>query len=174
MAGPMSAARSDGREPLREPFVRQAPVEPDQKYAIPDSERDRGMDYCWAATKIRGVQSPRLSAFIRAGWQPARAAAHPRLSGLDIHIDPTLVELGVMQAPNPDGPVILDDQMLMVRPKSLSDEARRQDKERARRQIDDHMTRLDQNSRRHIGDRTRLSRSYGPADEAPSDSEMEI
>ncbi len=170
------SARDEGRDQPRE-FVRQRPREPHEKFDLPDGTAERGMDYLWAAVKIPYTtqRSPRLDDFRRSGWQFARAADFRELSGLDRNVSDRFVELGIDQVVKPDDPVIRDNLVLMMRPKNLSAEAAKEDKDRAQRQISEHLRQQKERSERAIGaGRTRMTRQYGPADEAPSDQDTEI
>src|SRR5690349_5181840 len=85
------AARSDNRDSGRE-FMRLKPREPHMKYDVPTNRRVPGMDYCWAATKIRGMPNPKFGEKWRAGWRPVPAKDLPELSGLDLNPDQVLVD----------------------------------------------------------------------------------
>ena len=169
------ASREDGREPIR--AARRRPREEHEKYDI-EGGRQRGMDYIWAATKIPYTtqRSPRLPAFRRAGWEFCRAADHPDLSGYQPgEGNARMIELGIDDEVRADDPVIQNGLVLMMRPKSLSQEAEAEDKARAKGQIEDYMLTLRQKSERAIGpQRTRMARTYGPADEAATDAEVEM
>lgn len=179
MAGPISSARADAERAMdrdngRE-YVRVRPRDPHEKYNIPPNEMKAGFDYFMAATKIRGMPNPRFNEYTRAGWRAARAEEHPSLSGLDLHHDQALIDLGIVRDVKPSDPVIVDDLMVMLRPKSMSQESRAEEEKRAARQINDHLSTLRNKSNREIGEKnTRVSRQYGPPDEAPSDSEVEF
>jgi hypothetical protein len=163
------ASRDEGRANARD-AVRMRPREPHEKYTLDPKSRARDRDYVFVATKIRGAPNPRLGEFYRAGWRPERAIDFPELSDFGLY-DPTLVEMGVVPKVNPDSPVIRDDQMLMGRPKPLSAAAVKEDEDRARRQLEEHLRQQRDRSRAAIGDRTRISRTYGPNDIVPDDEE---
>lgn len=180
MAGPMSSAtrphaeRENGRDDGRD-YIRVRPREPHEKYYVPTSEMKPGFDYFLAATAVRGMPNPRFNEYTRAGWKPARAGDHPAMSGIDLQHDPALVEMGIVKEVKPDGLVHVDNLLLMMRPKAMSQESRAEEEKRANRQINDHLSTLRNKSNRAIGEKnTRVSRQYGPADEAPSDADVEM
>ncbi len=165
------ATRDDGREAPRDP-VRIRPREPHEKYDIDPSQKARGMSYVWVATSIRGAPNPRLGQYMRAGYRPCRAADHPELSDYGLY-DQSLVDMGVVPQVQADSPVVLDNQMLVSRPKPLTDKAVGEREAAAERQMDDHMRRIREKSEREIGaGRTRLSRRYGPNDIVPDEDEV--
>lgn len=158
---PSDTAREEVRAPFREisGYTRIRPPEPHEKYQLDPSERARGMDYFLAAVTVRGAPNrDRLNDFYRAGWKPARAADHPRMSGYDIQGTAELEAFGIKKI-GPDDPVVINGLMLCQRPKELSDESRRELDQAANRQIDDHLASLSRRSERHIGARTRIQRS---------------
>lgn len=180
MAGQMSnairpdATRGEDRDTGRE-YARIKPREPHEKYAIPANRRQAGMDYFLAAVKIRGMPNPRFTDYWRAGWRPVKASALPEMSGIDLNPDQSLVDLGIVRAVNPDDPIILDDLMPMMRPKQMSEASAAEQASRAAQQVDDHLRTQRDKSTRAVGAKnTRIQRHYGPADEAPSDSEVEM
>ncbi len=165
--------RSDGREE----FVRARPREAHERFNLDPRQKIPGMDYFWAAAKINGQPNPRFIETLRAGWQPVKAADHPELSGLDVRIDPRLIELGLVPEKRPGDPIEDRGLMLMMRPKQLSVASRAEDERRATGQFSDHMNRLNQSSRRGIGDKTQMSRrrtsGAPPSDMIPDDAELE-
>lgn len=171
-ARPDPGPRDDGRE---QQFRRVRLRDPSEKYNITKSEMQRGMDYFWAATDIRGMKNPRFGDYYRAGWRPVAAEAFPELSGLDIQADPALVALGIIPEVKKDGPIIRDGLMLMTRPIQMSAESEARLKKDASDQLENHLRTVRGRSERQIGrERTRVSRNYGPPDEAPSDQEVEM
>ena len=166
--------RHDERDSGRE-FIRVRPREPHEKYAVPQSQMKRGMDYFWAATKLRGMPNPRFSDYWRAGWRPVKAADFPDLSGLNLRPDQALIDLGIVQDVQPDGQIILNDLMLMMRPAAMTAEAQAEQDRLAEKQVNDHLRLQREKSNRAIGPgRTRISRQFGPPDEVPSDAEVEM
>jgi hypothetical protein len=165
------ATRDDGRGELRDP-VRLRPREPHEKYDLDPSQMKRDQSYVWVATKIRGAPNPRLGQYMRAGYRPCRAADHPELSDFGLY-DQTLVDMGVVQQINADSPVVLDDQMLVSRPKHLTAQAVKQTEQAAEQQYNDHLRRIREKSEREVGKATRISRRYGPADIVPDDGDLE-
>lgn len=184
MSGPISQAakpvtsmpKDSQRDPVRPEFrenIRQKPREPHEIYHIDRQDFPRGMDLTWAAVKVRGAPNQdRLNEFIRTGWRPARAQDFPEHSGYDVNANysKTLIDLGFARRVEPDDPVINRDQMLMVRPKQMSEESRSEDQARADGQINDHLNRLRQVSARQIGARnTTVQRQVTRSDRAPPD-----
>lgn len=168
------ASRDELRSPDRE-WARERPIEPSEKFDLTRFQLDPKMDFLFAGTRIpyTTLKNPRLDQFRRAGWAFARAADFPELSGYKPgdKADRRLIELGLESEVRADDPVILDNNVLMMRPKRLSDEARRELDAAARRQITDHLRKQKENSERQIGtNRTRVSRTYDRPDEAPSDA----
>lgn len=186
MAGPISAsAKSVPSNTERavtrdDEYVRQRPREPHEIYEIDRRHQPRDMDLMWAAVKVRGAPNQeRLNDFIRTGWRPALAADYPEHSGFDVKHSQSLIDMGFARDIKPDDPVINRDLMLMVRPKQMSRQSREEDKARADRQIDEHMNRLRQSSRRAIGDKTLVSREMtrhldAPPDLVSEDSDVEM
>lgn len=172
------ASRDDGRTQDRD-FVRQRPRDPSEKYDLRGQRLDPKMSYFWASLKIpySSQRNPRLDSFRRAGWQFARAADFPEQSGYrpGKEVNERFVELGIDDKVSADDPVIRDNLVLMVRPKVMTDEAEREQKVEASRQINDHLRQQKDRSVKAIGEnRTTMSRHVGPADEAPSDAAAEI
>lgn len=173
--------RDEGREDHRD-FIRHKPREPHEKFELPKNAKvPRGMDFMWGSLRIpySTQRNPRLSQFRQAGWQFARAADFPELSGYkpEAEVNQRFIELGIDQEVRPDDPVVMDNQsVLMMRPKTLSQQAETEDKRRAATQINDFLTTQRKRSVAAIGEgRTRMTRTYGPGgDEAPSDAEVEI
>lgn len=176
---PSDTARDDGREEFRDDdYVRVKPREPHEKYDLPRGTAQRGMDYLWAATRIpyTTLKSRRLDEFRRAGWKFARAADFQELSGYRPRdqVNRRFVELGIDDDVRADDPVILDNSVLMMRPKALTAEAERERDQAAANQINDHLRRQREKSEREIGKNyTQMRRHYGPSDEAPSDQAAE-
>lgn len=170
-------ARDTGRD-----FHRERPPEPHEKFELPAARREGGMDYFWASLKVPHSDrlNPRLDTFRRAGWRFARAADFPEHSGYrpEGEVNDRFVELGIERRVQPDDPVVIDNaSVLMMRPKRLSAEAKAEQDDRARSQIDDYMNTLRQRSIREIGEsRTRVHRRVqrNASDEAASDAETEI
>jgi hypothetical protein len=169
------AERSDGRESLRDPLADwgyQKPVPRHLRFELEDGARKKGFDYFWAALKIGGMPNPRLGEYWRAGWRPARAEDYPKLAGLDLKVDPRMVELGYMNIPKGGDPIIDGDLMFCLRPEQLSRESRRQDKAEADSALYDRTEALRAQSVRAIGARTRMDRKFTqgiPPDQVPDD-----
>jgi hypothetical protein len=156
---PRDAARDAGRDQIR-----QRPREPHEKYYVDPKRIPKGYAAQWIATKVRGAPARSMGNFFRAMWKPARAEDFPELSDFGLY-DQSMVDMGVVPKINPDGPVVLDDQMLVLRPKKFSADADREREAHGRRQMEDHFRLVRERSERDIGPhRTRLSRTYGPQD----------
>lgn len=171
------AERRDERTDGRDEFVRVRPREPHERYMIEPRKLKRDMDYQWAAAKVSGQPNPRFIEHLRAGWQPVKAEDYPELAGLDVRIDPRLVELGLVPDKRPGDPIEDRGLMLMMRPKTLSTASRAEEEHRATGQFSDHMNRLNHTSRRAIGDKTQLSRrrtsGAPPEGMIPDDADLE-
>jgi hypothetical protein len=164
----IDATRDDLRAPVRDP-VRYRPREAHEKYHLTEREIPKGMDATWVATAVRGARTRRIGEFIRGQWKPARAADFPQFSDYGL-FDQSLVDMGVVQDVKPDSPVVLDDQMLMLRPQHFSKAAKIEQEEAARRQFEEHMKRVYDRSAREIGpQRTFVRHNYGPNDIVPDD-----
>jgi len=167
-ANGFDATRDSYREPIRE-APRYKPREPHEKYQVPESSIPKGMDAIWVATKVMGAKSPRLGEFVRSGWRPARAEDFPEHSDYQL-FDQSLIDMGIVPEVKPDGPVILGDQMLVLRPKHHTKRAEIEREEAARKQFDEHMKRVYDRSAREIGpQRTFVRHNYGPNDIVPDD-----
>jgi hypothetical protein len=181
VARPPAPSADDGRDRGRMDaraeagFTRMRPREDHERYGIEKSARQKGMDYFWGAVKIKGQPNPRFTEFLRAGWQIVRAADFPDLSGLRNTADPRLIELGYLKKVQDDDPIVDRDLMLLVRPNTLSDVARREEETKANRQVDDQMNRLRSSSKRAIGDKTQISRHVERgANLVPDDDDVEV
>ena len=164
---PEPGPRDDGRE-----FQRIKAREPHTKYQVDADRMQKGMDYAWWATEVRGMKNPKFADYYRAGWRPVAAKDFPELSGLDLKIEPALLELGIVPDVKPDAPIIRDGQMLMIRPKSMSQEARKKMDDEARGQVDNYLRTLRGKSERAVGPQN--TRIYRGVDEVPSDHEVEV
>jgi hypothetical protein len=169
-----SSGRDDGRS---KEFMRVRPREPHERYDVDPKLLKPGMDYRWVSLSCRGEPNPQLTDTFRSGWLPARAEDFPQHSGIDAYLNPMLVELGHQKQINPDDPVIDRNLMLCVRPMEFSDQSRREDEAAADKQVDDHMRHLNNQSRRAIGDKTRISRRVTrgvvPDGLIPDDADLE-
>jgi hypothetical protein len=151
----------------------EAPIDRHMRFEMEESAKRAGFDYFWAAMTIAGQPNPRVGEYWRAGWRPARAKDYPRQSGLDLDVDPRLVELGFMKKVLPDDPIVDGGLVLCLRPMQYSLQSRKNDRYEADKALYDKTEALRQQSRRAIGDKTQLSRTYTrgiPPDQIP-DSE---
>lgn len=172
---PADADRTGERQPARDPLADwgyQKPVPRHLRFELEDSARKKGYDYLWAALKIGGQPNGRLGEYWRAGWRPARAEEYPKIAGLDLKVDPRMVELGYMKIPQGADPIIDGDLMFCLRPEQLSHESRRQDQAEADRALYDRTEPLRQQSLRAIGNKTRMERKFTrgiPPDQVPDE-----
>lgn len=162
-------ARSVERDPIAD-WGYERPIERHLRFEMEQSAQKAGFDYFWAATKIAGQPNPKMGEYWRAGWRPARAADYPRLSGLDLNVDPRMVELGFMKKVKDDDPIIDGDLMLCLRPMQLSNQSRKNDQYEADKALYDKTEALRQQSLRAIGEKTQMSRRFTrgiPPDQVP-------
>ena len=137
------------REPTRTPARQSSrfftPPEVHEKYHIPTEMMDPAYDYMWQPTRIAGQSNQRkLSEFHRSGWDFAKASDFPELSGYGTDYPAGMVERGLLHKLTEDEPMEVDDQILLMRPKELSREARKRDREKAYNQVENQMKRLNQ------------------------------
>lgn len=174
-----SGARDDGRSDERE-FARARPIEAHEKFEIPHNRMKRNMSYVWAALRIpyTTLRSRRLNDFRGGGYQYARAADYPELSGYkpEAQVNQRFIELGLEDEVRSDDPVILDGSVLMERPAKMTREAEIERDRAAQRQLSDHLQRQKEQSERAIGSgRTQMVHTYGSApEEAPLDAQSEF
>lgn len=137
-------ARKSARRPER---MYQAP-EPHEKYELYDEEKPEGMDWMWLPTSVAGAPNSRVMAqCYRAGWQPAKAADFPRISGFGVEYPEEMIDAGLLENVKPNAPIVIDEQMLVLRPMELSKKYERAQKTAAAEQVDNQMRRLRQASR---------------------------
>ena len=177
-----SAQRESARGTLRD-APRTRIRSQSERYGVPREQMARNTAYEWVALKIRGAPNPRLSEFRAGGWTPARAIDFPEHSGYipegkGTSADDAWGRAGITSDVTADSPVIINDLMLVQRPLEYDREARREEANAARQQVDDQMTRIRQQSQRAIGDKTVLSRTRtvgpAPADMVPDDADVEM
>lgn len=169
MVGPMTSAttppertpaRTSGRGPS---FF--TPPEAHEKYEIPASEQDPSRDYFWAPTRIAGQPNDKLGQYYRAGWEPEVASNFPRISGFGTEYPKKMIDLGLLKNVDPNDPVLLDDLMLVSRPKEMSRAAREKEKKVAYEQVANQMQRLNQAYRPADPRRPGISRRFRPLDD---------
>lgn len=115
--------RGPGRPPLRPPQEEQrAPIRRrrrllnEDKFALPHGIVPDGMSYEWKMHSVYGKEDPFYIQGLREnGWEPVDAVQHPELV-----------------PPGYKGAIIKDGQMLMSRPKELTEEATQELNEAAR------------------------------------------
>lgn len=153
--------REPARQPSRQTSRPYLQPEPHNKYEIPADQIPPGMDAMWLPTKIAGMPNPQVAQYYRAGWQPARAQDFPEQSGYGVDFPQMMIDAGLLENVKADAPVIIDDQMLVLRPRELSVRAHQQRAKQADEQVDIQMRRLRQVSRTFRG--TEIRRRHGPA-----------
>jgi hypothetical protein len=183
MAGPLSSARSpQSAEPSPHESARMTarelerfmPPEPHERFHIDPRFFPAGMQVQWLPYLIKGMLNPQVNDYWRAGWVPARAEEFPEMSGYKLPIPAALKSVrlpdgtSLGQEVQADDPVIKDGQMLIVRPKEISEYAEERRDRGAKRQFRDHIDRITSQSRAAIGDKTRF-RQFAARDEASTD-----
>ena len=152
------------REPARTSARRServyTPPEPHEKYLLYPEEIPVGMDAMWLPTKIAGQPNDKAGQCFRAGWQPAAAKDFQRISGFGVDYPQSMIDAGLLEIVKPDAAIIVDDQMLVLRPKELSRRAKEQNDRLASDQVENQMRRLRQASRNFRG--TEVRRQHAP------------
>lgn len=162
-------ARTVERDPLAD-WGYETPVPRHMRFEIAESALKKGFDHFYVATTIAGQPNPKLGEFWRAGWRPAAAKDFPKQSGLDLKVDARMVELGFMKQVLSDDPIIDGGLMLVLRPMQLSQRSRKNDQYEADKALYDKTEALRAQSRRAIGDKTLMSRTFTkgiPPDQVP-------
>ena len=134
------------------------PPEPHEKYELLPEEFPPGMDLMWLPTKIAGMPNDKVGQYYRARWEPAKAEDFPRLSGFGTDYPQAMIDAGLLDNVRADAPVIIDDQMLVMRPKELSRRAAKARAAAADDQVANQMARLNQAYRnaRGVGVRRKI------------------
>ena len=145
--------------------------EPHEKYHLDDSEIPEGMDMMWLPTAVAGQPNARIvTECYREGWRPSAAKDFARISGYGVEFPQEMIEMGLLENVKPDAPIVIDDQMLVQRPKQLSQRYYARAHEQAVGQVDNQMRRLRQASRGFRG--TEIKRQHAPLpDSAKYDDE---
>jgi hypothetical protein len=150
--------------------MRIARREPHLKYHIPKNKIPAGMVAEWKALTVKGMSNrDHLIEVYRAGWQPARAEQFPEFSGFGINFGDRTLQIGI----SPEGaaiylenvkagdPIVLDGQILMLRPEELNEEAHDENKRRAVDDVAQQIARLSGRSREQIGAQlTKVTREF--------------
>lgn len=140
--------RQSARRPARHPARMYTPPEPHEKYELWEEEKPPGMDWMWLPTSVAGAPNSRIvGQCFRAGWQPAKSIDFPRISGHGVEYPPEMIAAGLLQNVSDDAPIVIDEQMLVLRPAELSRKYEAQAKRNASDQVDNQMRRLRQASR---------------------------
>lgn len=171
---PSTPAGGIGREPTRQPMrsmerMFTAP-EPHEKYEILPGEFPPNMDLLWLPTVVAGMENKRavMDSF-RAGWMPAAASDFPRISGYGHDMPAALLDAGLVDNVKADDAVVIDGQMLVMRPKELSRRAHEQREKQASSQVQTQMRRLRQVSRAFRG--TEVRRNHAPMPDSGRENE---
>ena len=143
--------RESSRQSSRSPARAYLPPEPHEKYELLPEEFPSDMDLNWLPITIAGAPNDKVGQHYRAGWQPARAEDFKRISGYGVEYPPSMIKAGLLQNVEADAPVIIDGQMLVMRPKELSLRAARQQANDADSQVANQMARLNQSYRNARG-----------------------
>ena len=156
-AGGRAPARTEARRP-----VRFAPVQPENRYTIPPNRIPAGMTAEWKALSVFGVPNRNhMVELCRAGWVPAKASDFPEFSGYGTDFAPAVLAMGNMKPCQADDPVVINQLILMLRPKEYSDEAVEQHRADSRTQMNDQLRRLALTSRAAVGaGNTKITRQY--------------
>ncbi len=144
--------------------------EPHERFELYPEEVPSGMDPTWQPISIMGQPNEKLAQFYRAGWQPAAAKDFPRVSGYGVEYPQAMIDAGLLRNVEANAPVLLDNQILLLRPKELSVRAERRRNRDAVDQVTTQMNRLSQayRSARGVG----VQRRHAPMpDMAPARDE---
>lgn len=155
-------SRSSSRTSSR---MYQAP-EAHEKYEVWPEEIPSGMDLQWLPTRIAGAPNPQVMQYYRAGWQPAKSSDFSRISGFGVDVSPAMLDAGLLEIVKGDAPVVVDDQMLVMRPKELTLKAERQRNTAADEMVVNQMRRLQQTSRAFKGTEIKHGR-FAPMPDQP-------
>lgn len=165
--------RDSVRQSTRTPGRPYSRPEEHEKYHIPDEMIPPGMDLMWLPTKVFGMPNGRtIAEFYREGWEPAAAKDFPVISGYGASLPKSLVDRGLISEVGADDPIEIGSQLLVMRPKQLSQRSRQREKSAAQEQVENQMRRLKQASRGFRG--TEIRRQHAPLpDMAPQNDGME-
>jgi hypothetical protein len=144
--------------------------EPHEKYHIDPADFPADCDCQWMPTTLKGMPITEVERCLASGWVLARACDFPAISGYgQKHLQP-LIDSGRIKAIDADAPVERDSQILLVRPREMSDRADAQRLKEAREQVDLQGQRLYSASQRAIGEKRtefRHGRQYANPDTMP-------
>ena len=147
----LHSERQPSRQSSRSSARVYTPPEPHEKFHLDESEIPEDMDAMWLPTRIAGQPNDKVGQYFRAGWQPGAAKDFPRISGFGIDYPQSMIDAGLLENVKPDAAIIVDDQMLVLRPKEMSQRAKKQMETLAGDQVDNQMRRLRQASRAFRG-----------------------
>jgi hypothetical protein len=151
IADGLHSERQPSRQSARSSARIYTPPEPHEKFHLDADEIPSDMDAMWLPTRIAGAPNDKVGQYFRAGWQPAAAKDFERISGYGVEYPQSMIDAGLLENIKPDAAIIVDDQMLVLRPKELSQRAKKQLDALAGDQVDNQMRRLRQASRAFRG-----------------------
>jgi len=164
-------ARESARVTARTQARAYRPPEPHEKYELLDDEFPPGMDLMWLPITIAGAPNEKVGQYYRAGWEPARAESFARISGFGTEYPDSMIRAGYLKNIEADAPVVIDGQMLVLRPKELSRRAAREHANLADSQVANQMARLQQSYRNARGVGVRRNIGAMPAIAPQGDEE---
>lgn len=164
-AGGETLEREPARTPSRSSARMYRAPEAFEKYEVYPEEIPEGMDLQWLPTKIAGAPNPKVGQYYRAGWMPAKSEDFPRISGFGTEFPEAMIAAGLLENVKGEAPIVIDDQMLVMRRKEVSRRAEHERINEARSQVDNQMRRLQQASRAFRG--TEIRRQHAPMPDQP-------
>lgn len=102
----------------------------ENQFYIDPATIPEGMSYEWKRFTIRGMEDKQYQSKLRQRgyWSPVPASRHPELAGFGVE---------------GDQPIIIEDQILMERPIELTEERKRRNDAKAKRQVSDKMAEME-------------------------------
>lgn len=165
-------ARESARQSERVPARGYHRPEPHEKYELLPEEFPPGMDLNWLPITIAGAPNDKVGEHYREGWQPVTAETVPRISGYGTQYPESMIKAGLLKNVEPDAPIIIDGQMLVMRPQELSRRAARENASAANSQVANQMARLSQSYRNARGVGVRRNIGAMPAIAPQGDEEI--
>lgn len=103
------------------------------RFEYDESKQPEDMDYQWVRVTMLGKEDVEHQVNCEInGWNPVPPSRHPELTGTRLQVGESIVRGGLM---------------LCERPKEISNEARNEDREKAARQVNDHIKRINGQAR---------------------------
>lgn len=150
------------------------PPQPYEKFHLDENEIPQGMDAFWLPTKTLGQPMNReVGHYYKAGWRPAKAADVPRVSGYGTDYPQELIDAKLIDVVGAESPVIIDDLMLVFRPKEQSAKAHARREQDANSQVRNQFKRL-QMAYRHQGGDLGIERRVGAPPRAVMSAQPDI